>query len=158
MRAYESNLYLMRGRGGSPMFDSSAYYRGAGIGSIFSSIFSHVVPFIKGAFRVGNKVARSNAGKALKNQLKKSATKAGINIISDTLQGKNVLKSSKRQLTNVGNEMGKKLQAITSSSSKIKPKTMNKISRRGRKRPGSLLRGGFKKQARTVLDKDIWYR
>jgi len=110
MHIYESDVYLMKGRGGGYYIDDSAYHRGGGIGSIFQSIFSTLVPFVKSAFRTGTKTVgkalRSNTGKALKRELKWHATSAA-------LQGKNVLESSKKNVMRVSKEMGKHVEDIS---------------------------------------------
>jgi len=131
MHIYESDLYLMKGRGGAYYLDESAYHRGGGLGSIFSSIFSRVVPYIKSAFRMGSNVVRkaasSDVGKVLKKELKKQATTAAVNVASDALKGENVLKSSKKNLKRASEGVGRKLETFgrsieNSPSSAIKVK------------------------------------
>lgn len=93
MRVYTSDQRFMRGRGlGAP------YYRGAGLGSIFSRIYSSVVPIVKGLVSTGAKAAKSSTGKYLINKAKKTAATAGLNVVHDTLNGENVLESTKREL------------------------------------------------------------
>jgi len=117
MHIYESDVYLMKGHGGGYYVDDTAYHRGTGIGSIFHSIFSSIVPFVKSAFRVGSKTVgkalRSDAGRSLKRELKRHATSAALNVASDALQGKNVLASSKKNVTRVSKEMGKHIEDIS---------------------------------------------
>jgi len=117
MHIYESDVYLMKGRGGGYYIDDSAYHRGGGIGSIFHSIFSTLVPFVKSAFRTGTKTVgkalRSDTGRALKRELKRHATSAALQVTSDALQGKNVLESSKKNVMRVSKEMGKHVEDIS---------------------------------------------
>lgn len=84
--------------GGGGFYHVSPYQRGAGIGSIFSKLFSSVVPLVKGVFRIGAKAAKTQGGRRIIKKAKKIATQAGLNVVSDALEGKNVLDSTKRQL------------------------------------------------------------
>lgn len=120
MRVYTTDRYYMRGRGGLMASDPDGFIRGRGIASIFGRIFSSVVPLVKGALNIGKRVAKSDVGRSLAKEVKKSATQAGINVVSDALKGKNIIQSSKRALAQVGENVGNKLEsslAQTSSSS-----------------------------------------
>ena len=138
--------------------------RGAGIGSIFSNIYSSVMPFIKSAFRIGSKAAKSKVGRSLAKKAKKKAMKAGLNVVSDALQGKNVINSTKRELNKAKQEVKKgiskrvnaaadaALHAALSPDRSIKPSKLN------RKRPyiatpGNLIRRDI---ARKKKKKDIF--
>jgi len=117
MRLFTSDRYLMRGRGfnGYPLSftaDDGALVRGKGVGSIFTRIFSSVVPFIKGAFKIGKKAAQSSVGKSLAREVKRSAAEAGLNVVADALQGKNVLQSSKENLIKARNRVGKRVEQL----------------------------------------------
>lgn len=75
--------------------------RGAGIASIFSNIYSSVVPIIKSALRIGKKAAQTRAGKKILSKTKKHAMQAGLNVVGDALQGKNIVESTKNELNRV---------------------------------------------------------
>jgi len=117
MRLFTSDRYLMRGRGlkpfpGSFTDDDGALIRGKGVGSVFTRIFTSVIPFIKGALKVGKKVAQSSVGRSLGREVKRSATEAGLNVVADALQGRNVLQSSKENLVKARNRVGRKLENL----------------------------------------------
>ena len=105
MSRFKSKQHYLRGYGGASghaplyIYQSELYHRrGAGIGSIFSNIYSSVIPFLKGAFKVGSKVAKSSAGRTIAKNVKKKAMRAGLNVVGDALQGKNVVQSTKREV------------------------------------------------------------
>ena len=72
--------------------------RGAGVASVFSNIYSSVVPHLKSALSVGTKAANSTAGQALADKVKQRAMRAGLNVVSDALSGKNVVQSTQNEL------------------------------------------------------------
>lgn len=192
MRIFESPVYFQRGRGAAaygaaygpsfgrvygPNFDWN-YQRGRGIGSLFSKIFTSVVPLVKGAFKIGKKAVTSNTAKALGRELKRSATQAGLNVVSDALQGKNVVESSKEQLSKAGDRLAEKVaklavdppvkQRARTAASRRKPRRPRKVRGRGagkkrrgksgkksrrRKKPGSK---GKKSRKRARRRKDIF--
>lgn len=125
MRVYTTDRYYMRGRGGAYLADPDAYIRGRGIASLFGRIFSSVVPLVKGALNIGKKVAKSQVGRSLAKEVKRSATQAGINVVSDALKGKNILESSKKALAQAGENVGNKMDQLTNPISKAqtRPKT-----------------------------------
>jgi hypothetical protein len=129
MRVYTSDLYLMRGAGGRVLFDEDALVRGSGIGSIFKSVFSSVVPFVKKALGVGARALKSDVGRAVTKELKRTATQAGLDVVGDALQGKNVLQSSKIALSKAQNRMGRKLQEIAQQKSAGRPPAKKKKPR-----------------------------
>jgi len=121
MRLFTSDRYLMRGRGlnhfpASFTDDGGALIRGKGVGSVFTRIFSSVVPFIKGALKVGKKVGQSSVGRSLAREVKRSATEAGLNVVADALQGKNVVQSSKENLVKARNRVGKRLADLSKTT------------------------------------------
>lgn len=72
MRVFHSARYLTIGSG------AERYrYRGEGIGSIFSSLYSTVVPLVKGALRVGAKALRGQTAQQVKRIAKRNAVRAG---------------------------------------------------------------------------------
>jgi hypothetical protein len=166
MRVYTSDLYLMRGAGGRVLFDEDALVRGSGIGSIFKSVFSSVVPFVKKALGVGARALKSDVGRAVTKELKRTATQAGLDVVGDALQGKNVLQSSKIALSKAQNRMGRKLQEIAQQKSvgrppakKKKPRSIGKrtVAKGGgrgkknkkKKKGGAKKKKGGKKKGKT---------
>jgi hypothetical protein len=126
----------MRGAGGRVLFDEDALVRGSGIGSIFKSVFSSVVPFVKKALGVGARALKSDVGRAVTKELKRTATQAGLDVVGDALQGKNVLQSSKIALSKAQNRMGRKLQEIAQQKSAGRPPAKKKKPRSIGKRSG----------------------
>jgi len=116
MRMFHSDIYLMHGRGGgAPQYihnDLQVMRTGGGLRSVFSTIFSNVVPFVKSALRIGTKVAKSNVGQELTKHLKRSAAEAGVAVVNDALKGKNVLQSSKQQVAKVAKSMSRKMESL----------------------------------------------
>jgi len=102
MKTFQSERYWMRGQG---MVPDRYSVRGEGIGSIFSTLFSKVTPILgrmaKKAVNIGQRAIASNTGQEVKKELKRSLSKAGLNIVGDALQGKNVVESGKQQLKNI---------------------------------------------------------
>jgi hypothetical protein len=114
MRVFTSDRYLMRGHGGGIIFDHDAHVRGKGIASVFSQIYSSVLPYIKKALEPIKRIIKTPAAKKIKNEIKKSASKASLNVVSDALEGKNVIKASKRELVKAKDDLKKTIQNIAS--------------------------------------------
>ena len=105
-----ANMQPLEGKNDLPLFvyqSQMQSMRGAGIGSIFSNIYTSVMPFIKSALKIGSKAAKSKVGKAMVKKAKKKAMKAGLNVVSDALQGKNVVESTKRELNKAKRDVKK---------------------------------------------------
>jgi hypothetical protein len=126
MRTFRSQRYYMNGvgLGGGGRRDNVLVYpydqyrmRGAGLGSIFSSLFSSVVPLFKSAFRIGTKVLKSPAAKTLARQAKKQAIRSSLNIVGDALSGKNVKESAKRELESTKQTVAKAVKRAASTGS-----------------------------------------
>lgn len=120
MRVFTSDRYLMRGTGGEWLYDEGALVRGKGVGSIFSRIFSSVVPYVMRGIDLGKRAIKSEVGKKITKTLKRTATEAGLNVVSDALQGKNVIDSAKRELKKAKSEMGQKLEKHLADRAKKK--------------------------------------
>lgn len=107
-KVFKSNVVYMSGSGYSYPRDHSLYIaRGAGVGSIFSSLYSSLIPIVKSIVKVGSKAVKSDLGKSILKDVKKTATQAGLTATGEVLQGENVLKASKRALKNVGTTLAK---------------------------------------------------
>lgn len=106
----------MRGTGGRN--NALAYYqdryrhRGSGVGSIFSSLFSSVVPLFKTAAKIGMKAIRTPVGRALAKEAKRTAMQAGLNVVHDALQGKNVVHSTKNEMKRIKNNIPSSVERI----------------------------------------------
>lgn len=120
-----------------------ARQRGAGIGSIFSSLYNTVVPLVKSALGFGSRVARSQVGRQVAKSVKKRAMKAGLNVVNDALQGENVLDSTRREVKRAG---GKVLSDLTSGV--MRPQK--------RKANFSILRAPSRRRKLTRPRKDIF--
>lgn len=138
MSRFKSKQYIMRGYGSGNeaifVYQSELYRnRGAGIGSIFSNIYSSVVPLFKSAFKIGSKLAKTDVGKSVIKSAKKKAMQAGINVVNDALQGKNVVASTKQQVQNIKQDLKKGISrgletgistGINAALNKKKPKNL----------------------------------
>jgi hypothetical protein len=161
MRVYTTDRYYMRGRGALMRGDPDGYVRGTGIASIFGRIFSTVVPLVKGALRLGSRAAKSKVGRSLAKEMKRSATQAGVNVVSDALKGKNIIDSSKKALNQVTENMGNRITSLASASTagpkppklKRRPKRATKTAvtfkpKGGGRRTKKKKRGGTSKKKR----------
>lgn len=161
---FKSHSYYMRGSGwGSGasglnndlfIYQTQLYQqqRGGGIASIFSNLYSSVVPMIKGALKIGSKAASSRIGKTIIKKAKKRAMRAGLNVVSDALEGQNVLKSTKRELKRAGRDVLKQ-SGRTIANAVMRPNSNN---RRSRKRkavatPAAIVKRGSKKARRKDI-------
>ena len=69
------------------------YMRGSGVGSIFRSLYSWLIPLFKAgastAVKTGAKVAKSKLGKTIAREAKKEIKKGSLLALSDVIGGKN---------------------------------------------------------------------
>lgn len=117
-----------------PAYGAGAHYelRGAGIGSIFSNIFRGVVPIVKKVLGLGARAIKTPIGKSIVKEAKKTALEAGLNVMGDALQGKNVVKSAKQQAKKAISNMGDKIQKTALQN--LAPATRNKSGSNSNKR------------------------
>lgn len=85
--------------------------RGAGLASTFANIYSAVVPLMKSALRIGSSAAKSEVGKQVIKGVKNRAMRAGLNVVSDALEGKNIIKSTKNELNSAKKALKERLVA-----------------------------------------------
>jgi len=137
MRVYQSDDLWQRGRG----LRDLAELRGAGIGSIFSSLFGSVVPFVKSALSVGKRAVKSSLGKKLTKELTRTVSQAGLNVVGDALSGENVLESSKRELAKATKKLGQKTAKVVSEH-------LNKPDASAKRTPAKGTRAKMKKRQR----------
>lgn len=105
-------------RDNSIMYQSDLYrMRGQGIGSIFSHIYNSVIPLVKKALRIGKVVAKHPVASRVLHDAKKTAMKAGINVVGDAMQGKNIIKSTKEEVKKAQAAMGEKIKRVASNLS-----------------------------------------
>lgn len=133
--------------GGAYTLSVQDQLRGAGLGAIFTNVFRGVFPLLKGIFRVGKSVAKSKIGKSVLNRAKKTGLKAGINVVGDTLQGKNVLKAAKSRTKEAVGELSKGIaktaaKALSSSSSPPKKKRGPRRNKKIVATPAGLVKRG----------------
>ena len=95
-------------------------YHGAGLGSVFGTLFRSVSPIVRKLFTTGKRLLASKASKSLLNEAKKSALKASLNVAEDALSGKPVLKSAERNLNQFGKNVVGKANQIVSRNTKRK--------------------------------------
>ncbi len=111
-KVFRSNVIYMSGSGYTYPHSHSLYIsRGAGVGSIFTSLYSSLIPIVKGIVKIGTKAARSDLGKAVLKDVKRTATQAGLEATGQILQGENVLKASKTALKDAGASIAKQAKA-----------------------------------------------
>ena len=103
-RIYHGDALIQRGRGiglGSYKYYESPYFiqRGHGLGSLFRSIGSFLIPVAKKIFpaakSVAKKVVKSQAAKNIAKELKDSAIDAGLNLAETALTGGDLKESAK---------------------------------------------------------------
>ena len=71
---------------------------GAGLGSIFSSLFRSLVPVAKGAAKTIGKIAKNEGVRSAGRYLKKEAGRAAIDTALEALDGKTVGVAAKKRL------------------------------------------------------------
>ena len=90
-------------KGGGPYFAGRLFQKGAGIGSIFASLFKRALPFLSSA----------------SSQIGKVALKTGANVLADTFSGQRFQDSLKNRLKESGRELKRdainKLQSTLAS-------------------------------------------
>ena len=104
MAHYGCNRY-----GGGNYYEDP-YQAGAGIGSVFSKLFSNVVPIVKSIFNVGKQAAATPLGQAVIRDAKKTAMQAGLNVVNDAMEGKNILQSTRDQVKGATRTMTEQLK------------------------------------------------
>ena len=110
LRGFQSSKDYMRGH--YPVVYGSYGRRGAGIGSIFSSLFSRLVPIVKTALGVGRRALASQAGQQIAKAAKRSAMQAGLSVVGDALRGDNVAESAKREIAKARKTMGRVIKNL----------------------------------------------
>lgn len=79
------------------------YQRGEGLGNIFSSLYTKVMPWVK-------KVADSKVVKAAGKEILDSASNAAINLAADVISGKSAKQSANNNLENARQEIAKTIR------------------------------------------------
>lgn len=142
--------------------------RGAGIGDIFTNILRPLIPMAwKGIKSIGRALVGSPITKNVAKEAKRSAMQAGLNVVGDVLQGKNVKKAFKERgkaaVGEVGESVVKGLFAAPRQNVKPRGKkkgrasfaTTAKASQKGRgakkKKKGKKRESGGSKRARMDL-------
>lgn len=74
--------------------------QGAGLGSMFNSLFRTLVPVAKRAVKSIGSVVKSDGVKSAGRYLKKEATRAAVDSALEALEGKKVGASAKKRLKN----------------------------------------------------------
>ena len=74
---------------------------GAGLGSIFSSLFRSLVPVAKGAAKTIGKIAKNEGVRSAGRYLKKEAGRAAIDTALEALDGRTVGAAAKKRLKSV---------------------------------------------------------
>lgn len=132
---YHSDRIFMKGSGGAHGLYAN---RGAGIGSIFSSLYSSVVPIVKSIVKTGLKtgasIAKSPVGKAVAESAKRSAAKAGLGLVGDALEGKNVISATKKRVKQAVNEVSSDLQKRGSRALKAAAAPINRPKKKNKKK------------------------
>ena len=71
------------------------FMRGAGVGSVFKSLYSWLIPLFKtgakSALKSGTRLAKSKVAKTIVKEAKKEIKKGGINALSEIIAGKDPL-------------------------------------------------------------------
>ncbi|NER45861.1 MAG: hypothetical protein F6J92_04070 [Symploca sp. SIO1A3] len=159
LRRFHSDRWHMRGsREGDASdydHDPEGLVRGRGVGSLFTALYHSVRPYVAKALRWGSKAVgqamRSEVGQSIGRELKRNATQAGMNVVADALQGKNVLESTKRELGSASERLGKHIGSLASKGrggkkkkGRVPPKKKGSLAK------GAKGRGGAKKKKKTA--------
>lgn len=120
MRVHSSDLY---------------YQRGAGLGSFFSNIFRTLIPLTSKVFKVGVRATKTPAGRRLIKAVKRTGINAGLDVVSDAMDGENIAHSVKKRMKEAGktvaNAAGREIQSAISSSSGSTAAAKKKGKKRG---------------------------
>lgn len=134
MEVFKSKRYIMPGH------DYRYYGRGNGLGNLFTSLYSAVVPMVKRAIGVGARALASPAGRALRKEAKRTAMKAGLDVVGSVLQGERPAKAAKREIAKASRTMGEAIQRVSQGQSLGRRRSPRK------KKYGAKRRGGGKRK------------
>ena len=119
-------------------------------GKGFFSIFSKLLPFVKGVFQkimpVAKKVASHPTVRQAASQLKDHAIDAGLNVANDALKGENIGESLKREAANVGINTAQDL-LDTAKASRKRGANAGSEAKKKKKRKKDKLKKGARKQS-----------
>ena len=110
---------------------------GAGLGSIFSSLFRSLVPVAKGAAKTIGKIARSEGVRSAGRYLKKEAGRAAIDTALEALDGRTVGAAAKKRLKSATRNIlltGKASRPAQVSKRPVKRKNSAQAVRSGKRR------------------------
>lgn len=103
---------------------------GRGIGSILSSVFKKILPFVKTILGIGKKAASSKTGQSLIRSAKNEAIKSSLQVADDALKGQNIGESLKRNAKSAGSNIAtsalKEAQSFIDNSPRKKKKKRKK--------------------------------
>lgn len=132
-------------------YDDDVYrMRGAGVGSIFSTLYSTVKPLITKALTKGVKASKGSTARGIMKDAKKTAMEAGLNVVSDALSGKNIGDSTKRELKNAKKIMLSKAGGRILDSAKKRARAATQS--RQKKARGAGLSKGRKSKGPDLFD------
>lgn len=117
MRVYRSPRMEMVGFPAPPLDYNHNPMRGGGVGSIFSTLYSGMIPIVKRA--VQSDSARA-ACHEVSRSAKKHAMRAGLRVVSDALEGENVAESVKQNVDRSSEEFGREMREKLTRASKRK--------------------------------------
>jgi len=109
--------------GGSFQLDQD---RGAGLGSIFKTLYKTVSPLVKKLFTKGTNVLTSNASKKLLKEARKAGLKAGLNVAESALSGENIGESALENLEQFGKSLVSRANRLVDKKKKIKTKPVKR--------------------------------
>lgn len=95
-------------------------YAGAGVGSLFTKIYRHVVPLVHTALSKTKKAWDSPIGQHLRKTAKRTALESGLQVLSDSLEGKSPAKSAKREISRAKSKMREALKSAVTGGKKKK--------------------------------------
>lgn len=109
--------------------------RGAGLGSVFGTLFRAVSPLVKRLVSSGSRVLRSKAVKSLARDLRQDAVSSGLKLASQALSGENIGKAAKENVKSFGKKAASRTTSAIAKAIEQEPEattTQKQIRRRGR--------------------------
>ena len=87
------------------------YMRGSGVGSIFKSLYSWLIPLFKAgattAVKTGTKAVKSKVGRSIIKEAKKELKKGGITALSDVIAGKDPMPQMQKNVKDAQTKIAK---------------------------------------------------
>ena len=107
--------------------------RGAGIGSIFGTLFRTVSPIVKKLFGTGGRILRSQAARSLAKDIRRDAVQSGLKLASQALSGENIAKAAKQNVKEFGKRAANRTGSAISKAVENKSAVSAPAARRNKR-------------------------